>query len=100
MSDNLIWENVRSSDYYRSVLKNMKGPTRHSSVRVGMLGEGVAPNYQVRYADGRETTFRGSSHKGDTGLAASFKEANISRVYSFSDVQGLLKSTLESNSRT
>jgi hypothetical protein len=94
MSGEQVWEHVRSAHYYQSVLKNMGWKTKDSTVRFGILGKGIVPNYQIEHADGAETTYRGSSHNPDSGLVATFKEANISRPYSFAEVQGLAQSAL------
>lgn len=86
-----FWENLANETYYREVLGNMLGPSRGATVRFGKLGGGVAPNYQVLYNDGGRRTFRGLTHRSDAGLVSEFADSNLSRSYTYQEVQQFLQ---------
>lgn len=61
-----IWELVTDADYFRGVMGNMVtsglGPKQEVTVRFGLEGKGVSPNYQLQSADGRIRRFHGLGH--------------------------------------
>lgn len=94
MADDKFWEQM-GGNYYRDVMKNMGAPSANADVQFGMGGTGVYPNYQVISESGERSTFRGSSHKADAGLAEKFKEEKISDRYTYAQVRGLLSATMQ-----
>lgn len=89
-----FWETVRSSSYYRDVLKNMVGPSRGTIVRFGTEGEGIAPNYEIEHPNGRKVAFRGLSHKENTETPV-YAADHLSQPYGYADVQALLAKCMD-----
>ena len=88
---NPIWEQVSNDRYYRKVLGNLvKFGGIGGSVRFGATGSGVAPNYQVKSADGTMTLFGGLSHKPDSFPVEEFEEAHLSPPYDKEAIQTLI----------
>lgn len=88
MSQDKFWEHVGNSTYYRKVLRNLvKFGGSEGVVRFGILGTGVAPNYQVLSTDGVITTFNGLGHNRAPSLAEQFDDDHLSSPYKKADVQ-------------
>lgn len=87
------WENVRSSDFYRNVMQNMGGPVGGRSVRFGTRGGGSWANYQISSPTGDVTCFSGQGHRPSRAYAQ-FREENLSRPYTFAEVQEMLSRSL------
>lgn len=95
MTDNLMkpWEEVTDQNYFRSVLSNMGSPKAGSLVRFGTEGEGISPNYQIKFIEGEEVTYRGLSHKPNLKQQY-YENDNLSDYFTYEGVQHLLSNIL------
>lgn len=91
-----VWEQVSNDRYYRKVLGNLvKFGGSGGSVRFGVTGNGVAPNYQVSSTDGTMTLFGGLSHKPDSFPVVEFEEAHLSPPYDKEAIQAFIGQALK-----
>jgi len=96
MSEDKFWEHVGNSTYYRKVLGNLvKFGSSEGVVRFGILGTGVAPNYQVVSIDGVITTFNGLGHNPAPNLAEQFDDDHLSAAYTKADVQRFIGNAVQ-----
>lgn len=70
--------------FLREVLTNMRG-FEHSIVNLGETGEGVRPNYQVTFPNGRTIAFNGASHE-KYGQTEVFAVARVSQPFTLAQV--------------
>lgn len=70
--------------FLRNVLENMRGRD-DSEVQFGETGDGVMPNYQVKFPNGVVRTLRGSSHEAFE-QAEPFAVRNISEPFKLAEV--------------
>jgi hypothetical protein len=69
------------------------------TVRFGMGGNGVRPNYQVELLPNRVYPTRGNDHKADPRAPSGYDEAELSdQRFTLRDVQGLLELCLKKSS--
>lgn len=71
--------------FLRRVLDNMRG-REDSVVRFGETGQGIQPNYQVTFPNGRIMTLRGSSHEVFE-QADEFDSHNVSKAFNLAAIQ-------------
>lgn len=83
-----FWEHVRSSDYYRNVLRNMIGPKAERRVRFGTTGVGVSPHYEIIADGAKPMPYSGLNH--EPAPEEKFDDGNLSREYSYGEVQLML----------
>ncbi|ESX85346.1 hypothetical protein X756_22680 [Mesorhizobium sp. LSHC412B00] len=77
-------------------MQNMGRPSGGNRVRYGKRGEGVLPNYQVEAVDGVVVCFSAKSHR-QSRTYSKFQDQNLSRPYSFAEVQEMLERSLSSS---
>lgn len=101
MSSNRPWELVTDPSYFRGLMGTMVtaglGPKEDVWVRIGKMGEGKRPNYQVHGPDGRIIRFNGASHSVfHEKPYESFEPENISdEIFTYPDVVKLLARCLQ-----
>ncbi len=84
-----------SYDYLHAVLMRMEQHGRDSAiVRFGLLGEGVKPNYQIEGAEGL-SAYSSSNHQLDQ-KSEEYEPKNLSKLYTFDEVNSLVSSRLKS----
>ncbi|MFB2733757.1 hypothetical protein [Shewanella mangrovisoli] len=71
--------------FLRHVIGHMRGRSE-STVRFGVTGQGIMPNYQVTFPNGVTRTLRGSSHDAFE-QADAFDEERISRPFFLAEIQ-------------
>ena len=71
--------------FLRHVIDHMRGRDE-STVRFGVTGQGISPNYQVKFPNGVIRTIRGSSHDAFE-QADEFEAGKISREFSLAEMQ-------------
>lgn len=71
--------------FLRHILDNMRN-IKGSTVRLGLTGEGLMPNYQVVFPNKVTRTFRGNGH-GLFGDVDSFDPKRISDTFELQDIQ-------------
>lgn len=59
---------------------------REATVRLGEMGAGIMPNYQIRLSDNVVNTYRGASHKRFE-QAEFFDPDHLSQPFSYSDIE-------------
>lgn len=70
--------------FLRTVLDNMR--EEGATVRLGNTGQGIKPNYQVRFPNTVSISFSGLSHERFHG-PATFEEKNLSEPFSYSTIR-------------
>jgi len=75
--------------FLRNVIKNMRNASFIPTVKFGVTGIGMAPNYQITFSNGTVLTYSGMTHDrfphptpGDK-----FNEDNLSQEYSYEEIQ-------------
>lgn len=91
MTDKIMqpWEKVTDQNYFRSVLENMGSPKSGSLVRFGRQGEGIAPNYQIKFIESEEVTYLGISHSLNLKQKY-YEDDHLSELFTYEEVQQLL----------
>lgn len=77
--------------FYQAVLANMVRSGHGKSVRFGIMGRGIQPNYQIAFADGVVRTYRGGTHRPYLETGAAFSASNLSREFAFEEMVALSK---------
>ncbi|HID36032.1 MAG TPA: hypothetical protein EYP39_01435 [Ghiorsea sp.] len=77
------------SVFIRNVVNHMRG-REESTVRFGITGEGISPNYQVTFPNGLVRAIRGSSHEAYE-QTDEFVDEKLSEVFSLADMQRVLE---------
>lgn len=70
--------------FLRTVLDNMR--EEGTTVRFGNTGQGIKPNYQIRFPNTVSISFSGLSHERFNG-PATFEEKNLSEPFSYSTIR-------------
>ena len=70
--------------FLRKVMKNLR--FKDATVQFGEMGQGIQPNYQVRFTNGIVNTYRGANHKPFMPLGA-FNQEHVSRPFSSVEIQ-------------
>lgn len=95
-----FWEEVDTLNYYREVLGNIvsyrKDKEQNVVVRFGTTGKGVSPHYQIEVMDDTKHCINGLNHQTFVETPEDqFDRNNLSeKVYTYPDVQQLLKSAI------
>ena len=71
--------------FIRNVINHMRG-REESTVRFGITGEGISPNYQVTFPNSLVRAIRGSSHEAYE-QTDEFEDGRLSEVFSLTDMQ-------------
>ncbi|WP_406854636.1 hypothetical protein ABEG18_19095 [Alsobacter sp. KACC 23698] len=96
MNSKRPWELVTDPNYFRGLMGTMGtaglGPKEDVWLRIGNMGDGKQPNYQVHGPDGRVIRFHGGTHgKYHENTYVSFEPENLSQeIFTYPDVVKLL----------
>ncbi|WP_306260161.1 hypothetical protein [Pararhizobium sp. IMCC21322] len=82
-------EEVKKSDYFRKALGNMvKHGGKLASIRFGLTGDGVAPNYMIIDPQNGKHPFHGNGHGPFKEAPGNqFADDRLAPAMSFTDVQ-------------
>ena len=84
------WSHVEDPDYFKEIMKNVVhygGPVagNASTVRFGMTGKGIRPNYQISYGD-KKVAIASVNHKPDSSSPEEYDDEKLSNKASLTKI--------------